>query len=355
MEPMEQELKDMLAQKLNECPLFSRYLSKSLLQRAEMYNWFENRFIRSMIRNSDWVNEHEELFNEAKIEEVKNSDHIFNSLSGDDPDYDLKIFDALTEVRFIKWAKQNQYTDIEKITTCSEPTPDFQMKKNSNIIFAEAKHFRERDYLLDFVEDWLSGLVLKTGLLKNFGFSISTSDKYNKERQAILEARKPCETKYREIIREELSEEWLKKIEEYFVKEPDGEIKILDELFIISKSNLPQDTGVVRLCVGISPVTVMWDKIKGDVKKALLQINSYVSKYNIDKTNATAIVFLSGADPSSLEWSDFWEALSTDNDNELISSVKQFHDESQTLISLPFWLIIGKDNPLKYAPFPWPA
>jgi hypothetical protein len=350
---MKQNFKDNLVQKLTECPLFSRYLGPSLLQRAEAYNWFENRLIRSIIRNTEWVNKHEELFNEAKIEEVKNSDLIFNVLTGSDPFYDLRIFDALAEVRLIRWVRQNHYMDIEKLVTGNGPTPDFLMHKNEEVVIAEAKHFRERDYLPEFIEDWLSGLVLITGLLRDFGLSITTSDKYVRTRQGILADRKQNEIKWRQRIRKELSEEWLKKTEAYFTKEPEKEISIIEDLFIIWRSQTPQDTGVIQSFANTTP-NVMFEKITENLLKALKQIKHYISERIIGKTPVKAIVFLSGTDPFSNEWDTFWETLSTGRDNELIANVNEARKEAKKLIGMPFELIIGKDNPVRYVPFPWP-
>ena len=160
---MQDHPEDKLLQKLNECPLFSTFLGPSLQQRISMPHWFENRFIQAIFRNTGWIEKHERLLVEADIGRVKNSDRIFDDLDGGDLDYDLKIFDVLAEVRLILWARENGYTDIEKLIPGGKSTPDYLMRKNGKVTIAEAKHFRERDFLPEFVEDRLSGLVLKTG------------------------------------------------------------------------------------------------------------------------------------------------------------------------------------------------
>ncbi len=74
----------------------------------------------------------------------------------------------------------------------------------------------------------------------------------------------------------------------------------------------------------------------------------------VEKTLDKAIVFLSGAGPWSIEWDAMWESLSTSSDPELIEIVKETREEAKKSIRIPFELIIGKDNPLRYVPFPWP-
>ena len=49
-----------------------------------------------------------------------------------------------------------------------------------------------------------------------------------------------------------------------------------------------------------------------------------------------------------------WESLSSGSDPQLIEIVKETYEEAQGSINIPFELIVGKDNPLRYVPFPWP-
>ena len=192
---------DKLLQILNECPLFSNFLGPSLRQRINTPNWFENRFIQSILRDSDWIEKHKNLLAEADIWKVKNSGNIFSDLDGGDWDYDLKIFDVLAEVRLIRWARENGYTDIEKLIPVDKSTPDYFMRKNAKVTIAEAKHFRERDFLPEFVEDRLKGLVLKTGCLTEFGIMVTTTEKYARERENLLRTRRKDEHGYRDKIK----------------------------------------------------------------------------------------------------------------------------------------------------------
>lgn len=345
--------KEKLIQKLRECPLIFRYLGPSLLQRIETDYWFENRFVRSMIRNTGWIEQHEQLLVEAEIDQVGGSDQIFSALNGNDPYYDLKLFDSLTEVRLIRWARQKGYTNIEKLTTGDKKVPDFLMKRGEESIIAEAKRFRERDYISEFIEDWLSGLVMISGLLSRFGISLRMTDKYDRTRQQLLDARRQHELEYREKIREELSKDWLEKTEACLESKPQQEFSVIDDLFIIWKSEIPMDTGFITSLAETSP-KVIFEKLKGNLFSSLEQINSYITARNEKGTPDKAIIFVSGTGPWSYEWDTFWETLSTGSDPELLDMVKETEQIAGELINIPFDLVVGKDNPLRYVSFPWP-
>jgi len=99
---MKDRPEDELIRKLKQCPLFSGSFGPSLHQRINTPHWFENRFIQAILRDTSWMEKHERLLAGADIEEVESSEAIFSDLHGDDPDYDLKIFDVLAEVRLIR-------------------------------------------------------------------------------------------------------------------------------------------------------------------------------------------------------------------------------------------------------------
>lgn len=349
---MRDSYKEKLIQKLIKCPLIFRYLGTSLLQRIETDHWFENRLIRSIVRNTGWTEEHEHLLAEADIERVRNSEQIFHVLGGNDPYYDLKLFDALAEVRLIRWARQNGYTNIEKLVLGNEQTPDFLMKKGEKSIIAEAKRFRERDYIPEFLEDWLSGLVLTTGLLSRFGISLRVTEKYEGNRKELLNARLHSELEYRQKIREELSKDWLEKTEASLDREPELELSVIDGLFVVWRSETPLDTGFITGFPSTKP-EVMFDKLRGNLFSSLQQINSYISAKIQEMPLDKAIVFLSGTNPWYIERDTLWETLSTGSDPELIDIVKKTREEAEKSIGIPFELIVGKDTPLRYVPFPW--
>jgi len=346
-------IETILRNKFDQCPLFSRYLGPSLSQKINTHYWFENRLIRSIVRNTGWVEEHEKLLAEAEINRVRNSDQIFDILSGNDPFYDLKLFDALAEVRLIRWARQNGYADIEKLSTSYEKMPDFLMKKGEESIIAEAKHFRERDYIPEFIEDWLSGLVMTTGLLSRFGISFRMTDKYRQIRKELLDSRRKLELEYRQKVRDELSRDWLKKTEIYFDDNHDQELTVIDGLFIVRRSDAPYDTGFITSFADTSPI-VMFDKLKGNLFSSLEQIRSYIAATGLKRMPSKAIVFISGTSPWQFEWDNLWETLSTSNAPVLIEIVKKAYEEAAKLLGIPFELVVGKDNPLRYVPFPWP-
>jgi hypothetical protein len=349
---MQDYLENKLLQRINKCRLFSRYFGPSLRQRINTRHWFENRFIQAALRDTGWIEKHERLLKEVGIERVRNSCHIFHGLDGNDPDYDLKIFDVLAEVRLIRWARYDGYTSIEKLIPNREPTPDFLMRKDEELTVAEAKHFRERDFLPEFLYDRLTGLLLKTGCLSKFGIFVNTTCRYDCERKNLLRTRLECEHKYREIIREELAEEWLKKLELRLTDDPEEELQIVDGLFIVSKSEAPHDVGV-----GWGPPTdgaeLMLEKLGGNLMKALEQIKPFVERQPLPGTSTRALVFLSGTDPWSIEWSDMWEALCEPKNQSLLNKVGGIHREASQFIGIPFELIVGKGNPLRYVRFPW--
>jgi len=330
-----------LLQKLERCPLFSSSFGTSLRQRINTPHWFENRFIQAIIRDSGWIEKHESLLREADIEIVENSDKIFSDLDGSDPDYDLKIFDVLAEVRLIRWARDNGYSSIKKLIPGTQPTPDFLMRKGGILIVAEAKHFRERDFLPEFIEDRLKGLVLKTRYLNKFGIFVHTTNKYDQERVNLLRTRRESEHQYRDSIREELTEKWLRMLVVSLTKQPKQEIEIVEGFFVVSRSEAPCSVGV-----GWGPPTrreeLMLEKLGGNLMTALKQIKSFIDWNPYGEIPSRALVFLSGTSSWSMEWNDMWEALDKCRDSIIWEKVKEIHLRASELIKLPFELIVGK-------------
>jgi hypothetical protein len=118
---------------------------------------------------------------------VSNSKDIFDVLDGTDVDYDEKIFDAITEVRLARWARANGFNNIEKLETVqNRKTPEFLLKSADKIALAEAKHYRERDYLPSFIAERSEGLAIKVGGLCETGLKISTTNLYSERRIDIL-------------------------------------------------------------------------------------------------------------------------------------------------------------------------
>lgn len=304
---MEDRPKDELLQKLEQCRLFSGSFGPSLCERIDTPHWFENRFIQGILRDTDWMKEHESILVEADIKNVKNSDKIFSDLHGGDPGYDLKIFDVLAEVRLIRWARENGYTNIEKLIPDDKPTPDFLMKRDGETTLAEAKHFRARDFLPDFVGDRLKGLVLKTGCLTRFGISVDTTDKYGQIRDFLEDTRKPCESAYKDAIRDELTEEWLKALECSLTHDPHRESEIIFNLFVVRRGKIPLEASV-----GLygphknqrDAAELMLEKLCGKLMTALKQVKSFIDANPCGKVHSRALVFLSGTGSWSMEWGD---------------------------------------------------
>ncbi len=357
---------DKLLQKLNKCPLFSMYLGPSLSQRINESHWFENRFIQDILRDTDWIEKHERLLAEADIVGVKNSDEIFGDLNGGAPDYDLKIFDVLAEVRLIRWTKENGYTNIEKLIPGGRPTPDYLMRKDAKITIAEAKHFRERDFLYEFVWDRLRGLILKTGYFTEFGVSVKTTDKYARERENLLRTRLEDEHRCREAIRKELTEEWLEALEDSLSNNPESQKEIVNGLFVVHRVGIPHGVGGMLSHPRIKGAELMLEKLCGNLTTALNQIKSFIDGNSCGEIPSRALVFLSGTSSWSKEWDDMWEALYKYRDSTTWEKVKEIHCEATELVKLPFDLIVEKHKnevtklasqttrmTLEYVPFPW--
>ncbi len=357
-----------LPERLSRYPLFSDVFGHSLQIRISKPNWFENRFIQAILRDTDWIEEHERILAESNIKEVKNWEKIFSDVGGDDRDYDLKIFDVLAEVRLIHWAKENGYTDIEKLIP-SGATPDFIMKRDRETTIAEAKHFRARDFLPDFVEDRLRGLRFKTGYLTRFGISADTTDKYGRIRDFLLETRKWCESCYQDAIRDEFTEEWLKALECSLTDDPRRELDIIFNLFVVRRLEIPGEA-TVGLFGPIKnrgyATELMLEKLCGNLMSALKQIKSFIDRNPSREYLSRALVFLSGTNSWSWEWNDMWETLKS-KDSTIWEKVNEVHTQASKLIRIPFELIVGKDKEERgtfaghpatiktpeYAPFPW--
>ena len=306
-----------------------------------------------------WVNDLERTFSEAQLDTIRGSEEIFGVLRGEAPDYDLQLFDALAEVRLTRWARVSGYHEIEKLQTIARTkTPDFRMKQNGQTILAEAKHFRVRDYLPDFVHDRLEGLALKTGVLTRFGLNIEADERYDQERDRLLGAcRSSLERGYRERARCELTEDWLSSLERQFRCDEDAQVPILDGLLTVkrntrvgsvelSQTGFLDPTKTVRLCLV---------KLFSELTVKLMQIKGFWDDARTDATQA--VVFFSGIDPWQPEWDALWDVLFSRNKLSPEESrcawdcVRFIREAATALINpLPFELIVGKGNPVQYGP-----
>jgi len=185
--------RESLLHKLDQFPLFLQYLGPSMRERLDRADWFQHRIIRDIHLDSSFVDRYENLLKAARILEVENASRIFEALSGNNMDYDLELFDVFAEVRLICWARENGYINIEKLIAVSGQTPDFSMDKHKVKTIAEAKHFRARDYLLDFVYDRVGGLLVATGQYERINISIKTTSKYRDKRAELV--RQTAETR----------------------------------------------------------------------------------------------------------------------------------------------------------------
>jgi len=322
-------------------PLINKYLTPSLTKRLQSKHWYENRTIRYVLRGSDWICDLENTFREAKLDSVLNSEEIFGSLKGKDPDYDEKLFDALAEVRLVHWARSRGYGVIKKLKTdLSHPSPDFSMKRNAKNVIAEAKHFRVRDYLVYFVADRLEGLGLKTGRLANFGLMVETGDQYDVKRNEVLQDRPQWVVK----ARAELSEEWFSSLVRSLENNPAIVPDILNGLFVV-KCDETISAGRVfpSLMEFLDPaktVEFCLYKLQCELMGKLEQIKLFMDTKQMDA--AKAIVFFSGIDQWEPEWNELWSTLEAGREQPVWNYIDSMRSAADALIKIPFELIVGR-------------
>lgn len=353
----------LLASKMQPFPLCNKYLASSLTNRARHREWYENRVIRYILKDSPWISRLEVTFQEAQLDTKHNSDGIFSVLQGTELNYDEQLFDAMAEVRLCRWATQNGFASIEKLLAQSNhPTPDFRMNTESKVALAEAKHFRVRDYLVDFIADRLEGLALKTGGLREFVLQVETGSRYAQMRNSILTDRQT----WIEKTRAELTEGTFSSLEQSLQRNSEAPIEIIDGLFTVERSTAGSGR-VFPALIGIldpkATVELCLSKLKGELDKKLLQIRKFME--TTDAKADQAIVFFTGIDQWEPEWAVLWDTLEGRGNWawELVQSIKQDADK---LIIMPFELIVGRNQgkgrgpsgevqygPIEYVPFSW--
>jgi hypothetical protein len=242
------------------------------------------------------------------------------------------------------------------------------MRRGVKTTIAEAKHFRERDFLPEFVEDRLKGLVLKTGCLTEFGVMVTTTDKYAHERENLLRTRLEDEHGYRDAVRGELTEKWMKALEEILSNDPGTTREIVNGLFAVRRVEIPHDTGMLLFGPpkGQRAAELMLEKLSGNLMLALKQIKSFIQGDLAGEIPSRALVFLSGTSSWSVEWDRMWKALCRYRDSNICEAAKEIHSKASVLRELPFELIVAKHREestglagettmtLEYVPFPWP-
>lgn len=317
-----------------------RHMSLSLEQRLASASWFENRVIRYVLQQFSWIRELEVTFQAADLGSVLYSSEIFSVLKGSAQDIDERLFDALAEVRLLAWARGQGYSNIAKLqTNAGYPTPDFLMKRDDKVFMAEAKHFRARDYLVYFVADRLEGLALKTDTLKQFGLSVETGSKYAQKRDDILKDRPYWVANTRRQLVEEAFLELLQALE----ATPNEQQAILDGLFLVKRNDLISPGRVFPVLKGTpnqgKTTERCLSRLQAELLDKLKQIKGFMAakRTQVDR----AIVFFSGVDEWSPEWSVIWEALDA-NDEAARKQIYAIKQEADELIGIPFELIVGR-------------
>jgi hypothetical protein len=298
----------MISSKMRGFPLLEKHLLSSLTNRARRNDWYESRVIRSVLKNSSWISDLDATFQEAQLDTIHNSDEVFSVLLGTELDYDEQLFDALAEVRLCRWARQNGFASIKKLPTQSKQrTPDFLMKRTANVALAEAKHFRERDYLVYFVADRLEGLALKTGGLKEYGLRIEMGPIYAPMRDSILSNRQSWIAK----TRVELTEGTFASLEQSLQRNPVAPNEIMNGLFAVERSDTAGLGRVFPALMGnLDPkatAALCLSKVQGELTNKLRQIKDFMGATGAKADQA--VVFFSGIDQWEPEWSVLWEIL----------------------------------------------
>jgi hypothetical protein len=342
-------------------PLLDRYLKPSLERRLQEDTWFENRVIRYILQGCDWVTGLEQEFEGADLDSISNSSDIFDVLRDTGYEYDQKLFDAIAEVRLVRWARFEGYQGIEKLAPGGNSrTPDFRMTKQGQVVLAEAKRFRERDYLPEFIVDRLQGLALTTGALSGFGLEVVATRHYVGGRNDSVTDRN--RSGWIQCARGELTEDWLRGLGRRFHSAP--QVEILGDLLAVRRT---QRAGAVDLQLSggsdrVKTVMLMLSKLRGELMTKLCQIKEFM---DATRTRANeAIVFLSGIDEDQTEWSYFWSLLDH-SEQWAWGCVAQMKKDADALIGMPFELIIVRlkkergprgevcYGPMVYAPFLW--
>jgi len=343
-----------LTNNLNNFPLLNQYLASSLKNRAQQDDWYDNRVIRYILRNSQWVYRLEREFRDAQVNLIENSKDVFN-LQGRG-EYDQQLFDAFAEIRLASWARNQGYTDIVKLKTSAHKTPDFSMTKPSMSTLAEARHFRVRDYVIDLVYDRLDGLALKTDGLTKFGLKVEADDKYDHEYNILVGPdRSSLEAKYREMVKSELTEEFFLRVDKELANNPNTEIAILEGLLVIKRDANPGviDTQRVGSSNREANLKMVLPRLCAALLEKLEQIQAFLDATGYDATHA--VVFFSGIDDYEIEWSDPWDTLAdkTSAPQWVRDYINTIHSIASASIRIPFDLIVGRGNSVKYEPFPW--
>ena len=294
----------------------------------------------------------EDIFQQSQLDTVPNSSEIFSPLQGTELGYDEQLFDALVEVRLARWARLNGYSDIEKLLAKGGKTPEFLMKKDGGVVLAEAKHYTARDSLPSLVGDRLEGLALKTGAQGAIDLWVTTTHKYQRERQSVLSQQSIY---WIRTVREELTESWYLSLLQQPSFNPDKPAALLGGLLDLKMKNgngfvIPSWGGNLN---GLKTAELFQEKLKSDFIKKLAQIKEFIDREQIGASQA--IVFFSGTGPENMEWDILWDQLEREKDPSHWpwNSIRSMYEEGKTSIPVPFELIVGKGNPLEYGSFPW--
>lgn len=287
-------------EKLSPFSLFLKHVSPSLIERGRLDNWYENRFLFDIYTDLDFVMRFDSLLKMASS--AIDINEVFVDLKSSDKQYDLKIFDIFSEIRFVIWAHQNGFVNIHKIPRSTPKTPDFLMEdRKGNKIVIEVKHIRSGNPFHDLANDRAKGLLLINRLIDKIGLRIYETDKYLKYQHRILEIRN-IHYKLAGKLRCQLSNN---KITELST----GSIKEIDLLNNLLKVKASKYTGFSSIDIDMpdklpTPLDII-ERLLKRINDAKKQISEYIEKllinsgtYQINK----GIVFITGISNEEIYW-----------------------------------------------------
>ncbi len=298
-------------EKLSPFSLFLKHVSPSLIERGKLDNWYENRFLFDIYTDLDFVMRFDSLLKMASS--AIDINEVFVDLKSSDKQYDLKIFDIFSEIRFVIWTHQNGFVNIHKIPRSTPKTPDFIMedRKGSKIVI-EVKHIRSGNPFHDLANDRAKGLLLINGLIDKTGLRIYETDKYLKYQHRILEIRNIY---YKLVgkLRCQLSNNKITELSTGSIKE----IDLLNNLLKVKASkyigyssidiNMPE-----KLPTPLDTIKRLLIRIN-DAKKQIQEYIEVLPHNNDTNQIESGIIFITGISNEEIPWWLLSEELNDPN------------------------------------------
>ncbi len=311
--------------KLIPFSLFLKHVSPSLIERGQLDNWYENRFLFDIYTDLDFVNRFNGLLEKAST--AIDLNEIFLDLKGNDKDYDLKIFDIFAEIHFTVWAHHNGFINIHKIPRSTTKTPDFTMEdRNGKKIVIEVKHVRSGNPFHDLANEKAKGLLLINELIDKIGLEIYETAKYLKYQHRILAIRNIYYI-LGPKLRQQLSGNKV-------IKLSDGSIMEIDLLNNLLKVKASEYAGFSLIDYDMpdrlpEPIHIA-ERLLKEVNTKKEQISKYINLFVTDseaKKISEGIIFITGISNEESFWWLLYEELN-EPDSELWETINCIYADS---------------------------